>query len=192
MNTIRRFLAAVLCAVCISLVTGQAYAQQYTIKFATIATEGSTWMTVLHEYDAAVRKESGGRMGFKIYAGGVQGEDKDVMRKIRLGLRSYSSKATATRSSGYRAVTKTDMSISPDAANSIEGAISTCVSARAPMMLISLKYSPNALTPEKFVWPKENETKRPPGLSMLIPACNVSAPPTVSITTSAPLPSVSR
>lgn len=85
MNTIRRFLAAVLCTVCISLVTGQAHAQQYTIKFATIATEGSTWMNVLHEYDAAVRKESGGRMGFKIYAGGVQGEDKDVMRKIRLG-----------------------------------------------------------------------------------------------------------
>ena len=32
-----------------------------------------------------IRKESGGRLGFKIYAGGVQGEDKDVMRKIRLG-----------------------------------------------------------------------------------------------------------
>ncbi len=60
-------------------------AQQYTIKFATLATEGTTWMNVLHQYDQAVRKESGGRLGFKIYAGGVQGEDKDVMRKIRLG-----------------------------------------------------------------------------------------------------------
>jgi len=61
-----------------------ARAQQYTIKFATIAPEGSTWMNVLKEYDAAVRKESGGRLGFKIYAGGVQGEDKDVLRKMRL------------------------------------------------------------------------------------------------------------
>jgi TRAP-type C4-dicarboxylate transport system substrate-binding protein len=61
-----------------------AHAQQYTIKFATIAPEGSTWMNVLKEYDAAVRKESGGRLGFKIYAGGVQGEDKDVLRKMRL------------------------------------------------------------------------------------------------------------
>lgn len=60
-------------------------AQQYTIKFATLATEGSTWMNVFKEYDAAIRKESGGRMGFKIYPGGVQGEDKDVMRKVRLG-----------------------------------------------------------------------------------------------------------
>ena len=85
MNTIRRSLAAVLCTVCVLFASGQAHAQQYTIKFATIATEGSTWMNVLHEYDAAIRKESGGRMGFKIYAGGVQGEDRDVMRKIRLG-----------------------------------------------------------------------------------------------------------
>ncbi len=62
-----------------------AQAQQYTIKFATLATEGSTWLNVMKEYDAAIRKESGGRLAFKIYAGGVQGEDKDVMRKIRLG-----------------------------------------------------------------------------------------------------------
>ena len=63
----------------------QAAAQQYTIKFATIATEGTTWINQMRAYDAALRKESGGRLGFKIYAGGVQGEDKDVMRKIRLG-----------------------------------------------------------------------------------------------------------
>lgn len=61
------------------------HAQQYTIKFATLAPEGSTWMNVMREYDAAVRKESGGRLGFKIYAGGVQGEDKDVIKKIRIG-----------------------------------------------------------------------------------------------------------
>ncbi len=62
-----------------------AAAQQYTIKFATLATEGSTWMNVMHEFDQAVRNESGGRLGFKIYAGGIQGEDKDMMRKVRLG-----------------------------------------------------------------------------------------------------------
>jgi TRAP-type transport system periplasmic protein len=62
-----------------------AQAQQTTIKFATIATEGTTWLNVMKEYDAAIRKESGGRLAFKLYAGAVQGEDKDVMRKIRLG-----------------------------------------------------------------------------------------------------------
>ena len=63
----------------------QASAQEFTIKFATLAPEGSTWITVMKEYDQAIRKESGGRLGFKIYAGGVAGDEKDVIRKIRLG-----------------------------------------------------------------------------------------------------------
>jgi TRAP-type C4-dicarboxylate transport system substrate-binding protein len=62
-----------------------ARAQQYIIKFATLAPEGSTWMNVMKEYDQAVRAESGGRVGFKFYAGGVQGDEKDVLRKIKLG-----------------------------------------------------------------------------------------------------------
>ncbi len=66
-------------------VCGTSHAQQFTIKFASIAPENSTWMTVMRQYDAAIRKESNGRLGFKIYASGVQGEDKDVIPKIRLG-----------------------------------------------------------------------------------------------------------
>ena len=37
----------------------------------------------MEEYDAAVRKESGGRVGFKMYPGGVQGDEKGVLRKIK-------------------------------------------------------------------------------------------------------------
>ena len=61
------------------------YAQQYTIKFATVAPLGSTWMNVMEQYNAAVMKESGGRLGFKFYAGGIAGDEKDVLRKIRIG-----------------------------------------------------------------------------------------------------------
>jgi len=82
--TIKRMLFAIVIAVALNA-TPRVQAQQYTIKFATLATEGTTWLNVMHEFDQAIRKESGGRMGFKIYGGGVQGEDKDVMRKIRLG-----------------------------------------------------------------------------------------------------------
>ncbi len=64
---------------------GTVIAQEHTIKFATIAPEGTTWMNVMKEYDAAIRKESGGRLGFKIYAGGVQGDEKTILRKIRVG-----------------------------------------------------------------------------------------------------------
>jgi TRAP-type C4-dicarboxylate transport system substrate-binding protein len=62
-----------------------AFSQQYLIKFATLAPDGSTWMNVMKEYDDAVRKESGGRLGFKIYSSGKAGDEKDVLRKIRLG-----------------------------------------------------------------------------------------------------------
>jgi len=61
------------------------YGQEYLIKFATLAPEGSTWLNVMREYDSEVRKESGGRLGFKIYSGGVAGDEKDVIRKIRFG-----------------------------------------------------------------------------------------------------------
>lgn len=79
-----------LVAVCLSVFIvissrQEAGAQEHLIKFATVAPEGSTWMKIMREFDDAIRKESGGRLGFKIYAGGVQGEDKDVMRRIRRG-----------------------------------------------------------------------------------------------------------
>ncbi len=61
------------------------FSQKYTIRFATVAPEGSTWMNIMKEYDAQIRKESGGQMGFKLYSGGVAGDEKDVIRKIRLG-----------------------------------------------------------------------------------------------------------
>jgi len=61
-----------------------ALAQEYLIKVATIAPDGSTWINVLREYDAQIRKESNGRIGFKIYAGGVAGDEIDVLKKIRI------------------------------------------------------------------------------------------------------------
>jgi len=60
-------------------------AQEFVIKFATVAPEGSTWMSIMRQYDAAVRKESGGRIGFRIYPGQVMGDESAVLRKIRVG-----------------------------------------------------------------------------------------------------------
>jgi TRAP-type C4-dicarboxylate transport system substrate-binding protein len=68
-----------------AIVPSTAVSQQYTIKFASIAPEGSTWMNVMKEYDAALRKESGGRLGFRMYPSGVQGDEKTVIRKIGVG-----------------------------------------------------------------------------------------------------------
>ena len=58
---------------------------QTAIKCATLAPEGSTWMKVLNELSKDLEKESGGKLKFKFYAGGVSGDEKDVVKKIRIG-----------------------------------------------------------------------------------------------------------
>ncbi len=58
---------------------------QTAIKCATLAPDGSTWMKVLNELSKDLEKESGGKLKFKFYAGGVSGDEKDVVKKIRIG-----------------------------------------------------------------------------------------------------------
>jgi TRAP-type C4-dicarboxylate transport system substrate-binding protein len=55
------------------------------LKMATLAPEGSTWMELMHEFDARVREATDNEVGFKFYPGGVQGDEKLVLRKIRQG-----------------------------------------------------------------------------------------------------------
>ena len=76
---------SVVVTVLLLVVGSVSMAQQYTIKFATVAPDGSTWMKLMKEYDEAIRKESGGRMRFRTYPGGVQGKEQDVLRKITIG-----------------------------------------------------------------------------------------------------------
>jgi len=58
---------------------------QSEIKIATLAPDGSTWMKTMHKIDEDVRARTDNRVGFKIYPGGVQGDEKDVIRKMRNG-----------------------------------------------------------------------------------------------------------
>lgn len=85
LKSILRILIGASVALLVACLPGTVQAQQYTIKFATLAPEGSTWLKIMREFDQAVREQSNGRLGFKIYAGGVAGDEKDVIRKIRLG-----------------------------------------------------------------------------------------------------------
>ncbi|MGD8414299.1 MAG: TRAP transporter substrate-binding protein DctP [Candidatus Latescibacterota bacterium] len=57
----------------------------FQIKFATLAPEGSTWMKTMRAIDDEVRRRTENRLGFKFYPGGVQGDEKEVLRKIRNG-----------------------------------------------------------------------------------------------------------
>jgi TRAP-type C4-dicarboxylate transport system substrate-binding protein len=66
-------------------VLASGFTQKYTIKFATLAPDGSTWLKVMDEYNNEVQQLTNGAVKFKIYPGGIQGDEKDVLRKIRLG-----------------------------------------------------------------------------------------------------------
>ena len=62
-----------------------ARAEVQTIKMATLAPDGSSWMNVFGKWKAAIEKRTGGQVKVKFYAGGVAGEERDVIRKMRLG-----------------------------------------------------------------------------------------------------------
>lgn len=59
-------------------------APRYSIKFATVAPEGSTWVKHMKMLDKKIRAESEGQVGFRIYAGGIAGDELDVLKKIRI------------------------------------------------------------------------------------------------------------
>lgn len=57
----------------------------HLFKIATLAPEGSVWMIQFHEFEEEIQQRSNGTIGFKIYPGGVMGDDKAMYRKMRVG-----------------------------------------------------------------------------------------------------------
>ena len=59
--------------------------QAVTFKMATLSPEGSVWMNKLREGAAEIKKRTDNRVKFKFYPGGVMGDNKAVLRKIKIG-----------------------------------------------------------------------------------------------------------
>lgn len=55
------------------------------LKIATLVPEGSLWDKLEREFAEEVKKTTQGRVRFKFYAGGIAGDEPDVLRKMRLG-----------------------------------------------------------------------------------------------------------
>jgi TRAP-type C4-dicarboxylate transport system substrate-binding protein len=72
-----------LASFCFALWAGPAAA--VTIKIATIAPESSSWMKDMKAGARSIEQNTDGRVKFKFYGGGVQGNDKQVQRKMRTG-----------------------------------------------------------------------------------------------------------
>jgi TRAP-type C4-dicarboxylate transport system substrate-binding protein len=59
-------------------------AEEVVIKFATLAPEGTPWMNLMQEMNEELRRQSNGQIALRFYAGGVAGDERDVIRKIRI------------------------------------------------------------------------------------------------------------
>ncbi|HEY9595971.1 MAG TPA: TRAP transporter substrate-binding protein DctP [Spirochaetia bacterium] len=70
----------VLCALCVA-----ATAQGLTIKLGSLAPAGSPWELGLKRLAAEWERISGGTVTVRIYAGGVAGDEPDMIRKMRIG-----------------------------------------------------------------------------------------------------------
>ncbi|MDP2273700.1 MAG: TRAP transporter substrate-binding protein DctP [Archangium sp.] len=67
------------------LLANVALAQDVTIKLGTLAPQGSTWHSLLKEMAEKWAEASGGKVKLKIYAGGTQGSEGDMVRKMGVG-----------------------------------------------------------------------------------------------------------
>ena len=79
-------------AVLITLLVGlglfaprRAMARVYKLKVATLMPRGTTWMRYLNRFKYNVKKRTGNAVRFVFYAGGVAGDEKDAVRKMRMG-----------------------------------------------------------------------------------------------------------
>ena len=60
-------------------------ADKTVIKIALVTPEGSTWTNTLRRMVEEVRVKTGGEIDLKVYAGGIIGDELDVIRKIQAG-----------------------------------------------------------------------------------------------------------
>lgn len=58
--------------------------QAVTLKIATLAPSGTTWMKEMKKGAREIKKQTDGRVKLKFYPGGVMGNDQSVHRKIRI------------------------------------------------------------------------------------------------------------
>jgi TRAP-type C4-dicarboxylate transport system substrate-binding protein len=73
-------LVALLAMLCLA-----APAAARTLKIATIVPDGSAWMQEMRRVGKAIEGETQDRVKLKFYPGGIMGNDKTVLRKIRAG-----------------------------------------------------------------------------------------------------------
>jgi len=60
-------------------------AQSHTLKIATLAPDGTNWMKEIRKGAKNISKLTDNRVKFKFYTGGVMGNERNVLKKMRIG-----------------------------------------------------------------------------------------------------------
>lgn len=60
-------------------------APKYLFKIASLAPAGSIWIEQFDNFAKEVADKTGGEVGFRVYPGGVMGDDQSMYRKMRAG-----------------------------------------------------------------------------------------------------------
>ncbi len=82
---LRSLTAPLVLAAALSSLPAAAQEAVVKIKLGTVAPQGSTWHTLLQEMGARWAELSGGKVVLKIYAGGTQGSEGEMVRKLGIG-----------------------------------------------------------------------------------------------------------
>ena len=57
----------------------------YTLRIASLAPAGSSWMKVLNAWNKTLIEKTDGKLKMRFYPGGSQGDERDFVRKMRVG-----------------------------------------------------------------------------------------------------------
>jgi len=57
----------------------------YTLRIASLAPAGSSWMKVLNAWNKTLQEKTDGKLKMRFYPGGSQGDERDFVRKMRVG-----------------------------------------------------------------------------------------------------------
>lgn len=65
--------------------TSHAQGDAVTLRIATLAPQGSTWMRIFNAWNNSLRQRTNNRLTLQFYPGGSQGDERDFVRKMRAG-----------------------------------------------------------------------------------------------------------
>jgi len=85
----RRFVPVLLLLVAALLLPGTSTPTKaeegYTLRIASLVPEGSSWMKVLNAWNKTLKERTDGKLKLRFYPGGSQGDERDFVRKMRVG-----------------------------------------------------------------------------------------------------------